>query len=107
MERDYPEKCKEIAKVLRERERKKMIETVKTTYSTHKSIDKHKLEHLRKKAIKGASEFNSNLRRERKDERRVYFDLQTMVSYYCAFVTLNEQSLFIDSKCTFHKENLN
>jgi hypothetical protein len=38
-----------------------------------------KMKELIKKTIKSASKYNSELQREKKEERKSYFDLQTMV----------------------------
>ena len=43
-------------------------------------MDKSKLADMRKKAIQSAMEFNSHFMRELKEERKAYFDLQTMVN---------------------------
>ena len=43
-------------------------------------LDKNNLENMIKKAIQTSAKFNAELNRERKEERRAYFDLQTNVS---------------------------
>ena len=42
--------------------------------------DKVKLEALRKRAMKSASEFNSMFNRDRREERRAFFDIHSFVS---------------------------
>lgn len=44
-------------------------------------VEASKVPEYIKKAAKKAAEFNSNLNRERMEERRAYFDLQTHVGY--------------------------
>lgn len=43
-------------------------------------VEPSKVPEYIKKAAKKAAEFNSNFNRERMEERRAYFDLQTHVS---------------------------
>ena len=43
-------------------------------------LDKNNLENMIKKAMQTSAKFNAELNRERKEERRAYFDLQTNVS---------------------------
>lgn len=45
-------------------------------------VEASKVPEYIKKAAKKAAEFNSNFNRERMEERRAYFDLQTHVSLY-------------------------
>jgi hypothetical protein len=42
-------------------------------------MEKSRMDYFMKKAIRSAAEFNSQFMRERREERRAYFDLQTMV----------------------------
>lgn len=44
------------------------------------NVEKAKMENLVKKSIKMAAEYNANLMRELRQERKAYFDLQTFVS---------------------------
>ena len=44
--------------------------------------DKSKIEVLKKKAVKSASEYNAMFNRNRKDERRAYFDIHSFVSVH-------------------------
>lgn len=45
-------------------------------------VEASKVPEYIKKAAKKAAEFNSNLNRERMEERRAYFDLQTHVGRF-------------------------
>lgn len=45
-------------------------------------VEPSKVPEYIKKAAKKAAEFNSNFNRERMEERRAYFDLQTHVSAF-------------------------
>lgn len=54
-------------------------------------VEASKVPEYIKKAAKKAAEFNSNLNRERMEERRAYFDLQTHVGT----LTLSPRSLLI------------
>ncbi|ELT95254.1 hypothetical protein CAPTEDRAFT_227914 [Capitella teleta] len=76
MSKDYPEKYKELVKVLRQREQDRLLDQ-KRLYDLA-CLEKDKMAAMVKKAIKSASEFNSQFIREKRDERRMYFDLQTM-----------------------------
>lgn len=68
-------------------------------------VEASKVPEYIKKAAKKAAEFNSNLNRERMEERRAYFDLQTHVGN-----TLSEphswpvgaESFIIVTFCTGH-----
>ena len=59
-------------------------------------VEASKVPEYIKKAAKKAAEFNSNLNRERMEERRAYFDLQTHVGWlnFLAQMTIGSQ-LFI------------
>lgn len=46
----------------------------------HQKVEASKVPEYIKKAAKKAAEFNINFNRERMEERRAYFDLQTHVS---------------------------
>lgn len=50
--------------------------------------DKTRLEALRQKAIKEAASYNASLNRERREDRRAYFDVQTFVSDFLLFLFL-------------------
>uniref|UniRef100_T1IPY3 PHD-type domain-containing protein n=1 Tax=Strigamia maritima TaxID=126957 RepID=T1IPY3_STRMM len=78
--RDYPEKYVEYDKVLQEKEKQNISEKHKL-YSTP-NVEKSKMAEFVKKAIKSASEWNMNLNRERAEERRACFDLQSLIVHY-------------------------
>lgn len=50
-------------------------------------VEASKVPEYIKKAAKKAAEFNSNLNRERMEERRAYFDLQTHVGWLSSVVS--------------------
>lgn len=83
MLRDYPEKYQEYSAVLHERERQIINEKHKG-YEAPPKLEKSKMADYVKKAMKSASEFNSQFQKERREDRRAYFDLQTMVIHYPA-----------------------
>ncbi|XP_033736165.1 PHD finger protein 10-like [Pecten maximus] len=82
MHRDYPDKYAEYAAVLHERER----QTIKEKHKDYEvpKLEKSKMTEYIKKAMKSASEWNTIFLRERKEERRAYFDLQTFNVHYPA-----------------------
>ncbi|KAI0212002.1 PHD finger protein 10 [Lamellibrachia satsuma] len=80
MARDYPDKFKEYAVVLQARERQKITDHHKG-YELP-TIDKTKLNVYMKKAVKSAAEYNSMFMKEKREERRAYFDLQTNEVHY-------------------------
>lgn len=43
-------------------------------------LDKSKIDAYSKKAARSAAEFNASLMKDKKEERKAYFDLQTYVS---------------------------
>ncbi len=43
-------------------------------------LDKNNMETLLRRAVQATAKFNAELNKERKEERRAYFDLQTNVS---------------------------
>lgn len=57
-------------------------------------VEASKVPEYIKKAAKKAAEFNSNFNRERMEERRAYFDLQTHVN--ATWDTDNLEYLFTD-----------
>ncbi|GAB1601423.1 uncharacterized protein LOC115217352 isoform X1 [Argonauta hians] len=83
MLRDYPQKYQEFASILHERERQSINEKHKG-YEAPPKLEKSKMADYVRKAMRSASEFNSQFQRERREERRAYFDLQTMVIHYPA-----------------------
>ncbi|XP_060062435.1 PHD finger protein 10-like [Ylistrum balloti] len=82
MHRDYPDKYAEYAAVLHERER----QTIKEKHKDYEvpKLEKSKMTEYIKKAMKSASEWNTVFLRERKEERKAYFDLQTFNVHYPA-----------------------
>ncbi|XP_043923740.1 PHD finger protein 10 [Protopterus annectens] len=83
MIKEYPNKHAEYSVILQERERQRITDRYKE-YSQMQQQNTQKVEPGKvpeyiKKAAKRAAEFNSNLNRERMEERRAYFDLQTHV----------------------------
>ncbi|XP_059842725.1 PHD finger protein 10 isoform X3 [Hypanus sabinus] len=95
MIKEYPTKYAEYAVVLQERERQQITDRYKE-YSVlylnqtcdsaqqlqlqnTQKVEPSKVPEYIKKAAKKAAEFNSNFNRERMEERRAYFDLQTQV----------------------------
>nr|XP_033793178.1 PHD finger protein 10 isoform X3 [Geotrypetes seraphini] len=83
MIKEYPNKHAEYSVILQEKERQRLADHYKE-YSQLQQQNTQKVEPSKvpeyiKKAAKKAAEFNSNLNRERMEERRAYFDLQTHV----------------------------
>ncbi|KAG9483997.1 hypothetical protein GDO78_009745 [Eleutherodactylus coqui] len=83
MMKEYPVKHAEYSIILQEKERQRITDHYKE-YSQQQQQNTQKVEASKvpeyiKKAAKKAAEFNSNLNRERMEERRAYFDLQTHV----------------------------
>ncbi|KAB0388072.1 hypothetical protein FD755_003028 [Muntiacus reevesi] len=83
MIKEYPAKHAEYSVILQEKERQRITDHYKE-YSQMQQQNTQKAEASKvpeyiKKADKKAAEFNSNLNRERMEERRAYFDLQTHV----------------------------
>ncbi|XP_069463050.1 PHD finger protein 10 isoform X3 [Ambystoma mexicanum] len=83
MIKEYPTKHAEYSVILQEKERQRITDHYKE-YSQMQQQNTQKVEPSKvpeyiKKAAKKAAEFNSNLNRERMEERRAYFDLQTHV----------------------------
>jgi hypothetical protein len=52
------------------------------------SIEKAKVDFFVKKAVRSAADFNAQFMRERREERRAYIDLQTLVSVEMSIVYL-------------------
>ncbi|KAM8788026.1 PHD finger protein 10 isoform 3-T3 [Rhynchonycteris naso] len=83
MIKEYPAKHAEYSVILQEKERQRITDHYKEysqmqQQSTQK-VEASKVPEYIKKAARKAAEFNSNLNRERMEERRAYFDLQTHV----------------------------
>ncbi|GFS08696.1 PHD finger protein 10 [Elysia marginata] len=81
MMKDYNDKYQEYITFLQEKQRKVIREKHKE-YSEQAKIDKSKMESYSKKAARSAAEFNAHMMREKKDERRAYFDLQTYTVHF-------------------------
>ncbi|XP_066552744.1 PHD finger protein 10 isoform X1 [Amia ocellicauda] len=86
MIKEYPTKHAEYSVILQERERQRITKeySVSTLSSQMQQQNPQKVEPSKvpeyiKKAAKKAAEFNSNFNRERMEERRAYFDLQTHI----------------------------
>uniref|UniRef100_A0A4W3GTY4 PHD finger protein 10 n=2 Tax=Callorhinchus milii TaxID=7868 RepID=A0A4W3GTY4_CALMI len=81
MIKEYPAKYAEYAVILQERERQRITDRYKeySQLQNTQKVEPSKVPEYIKKAAKKAAEFNSNFNRERMEERRAYFDLQTQV----------------------------
>ncbi|XP_070578006.1 PHD finger protein 10-like isoform X2 [Ptychodera flava] len=77
MAKDYPEKYKDYAAVLHERERLSITEKHKE-YEVP-AVDAGKIKEYIKKAVKQASEYNMLFNRDRREERQAYYDMQTSI----------------------------
>ncbi|ESO87689.1 hypothetical protein LOTGIDRAFT_127265, partial [Lottia gigantea] len=87
MYKDYPEKYEEFLTYMHGKQRE-------TIYEQHKeydvvgnihfspNVEKSKLAEYMKKAVKSAAEFNSQMQKERREERKAFFDLQTFSVHY-------------------------
>ncbi|XP_057709801.1 PHD finger protein 10 isoform X3 [Corythoichthys intestinalis] len=80
MIKEYPAKHSEYSVILQERERQRIAkEYSQMQQQNPQKVEASKVPEYIKKAAKKAAEFNSNFNRERMEERRAYFDLQTHV----------------------------
>uniref|UniRef100_A0A672GPE8 PHD finger protein 10 n=1 Tax=Salarias fasciatus TaxID=181472 RepID=A0A672GPE8_SALFA len=94
MIKEYPTKHSEYSVILQERERQRIAKEYSVCTQTTRSdpaemgqmqqqnpqkVEASKVPEYIKKAAKKAAEFNSNFNRERMEERRAYFDLQTHI----------------------------
>ncbi|KAJ1153895.1 hypothetical protein NDU88_006653 [Pleurodeles waltl] len=83
MIKEYPTKHAEYSVILQEKERQRITDHYKEysqmQHQNTQKVEPSKVPEYIKKAAKKAAEFNSNLNRERMEERRAYFDLQTHV----------------------------
>uniref|UniRef100_A0A673YBG2 PHD finger protein 10 n=1 Tax=Salmo trutta TaxID=8032 RepID=A0A673YBG2_SALTR len=88
MIKEYPGKHAEYSVILQERERQRiakeysvstLISESITNQQNPQKVEASKVPEYIKKAAKKAAEFNSNFNRERMEERRAYFDLQTHI----------------------------
>ncbi|XP_013411434.1 PHD finger protein 10 isoform X1 [Lingula anatina] len=81
MQKDYPAKYQEYLVVLQQRERQRIKEKHKE-YGMQQEQQKNKMDYYMKKAIKSAADFNAQFMKERREERKAYFDLQTFSVHY-------------------------
>ncbi|MED6251787.1 PHD finger protein 10 [Ataeniobius toweri] len=80
MIKEYPTKHAEYSVILQERERQRIAkEYSQMQQQNPQKVEASKVPEYIKEAAKKAAEFNSNFNRERMEERRAYFDLQTHV----------------------------
>lgn len=80
MIKEYPTKHSEYSVILQERERQRIAkEYSQMQPQSPQKVEASKVPEYIKKAAKKAAEFNSNFNRERMEERRAYFDLQTHI----------------------------
>ncbi|CDQ78056.1 PHD finger protein 10 [Oncorhynchus mykiss] len=80
MIKEYPGKHAEYSVILQERERQRITEEYsKMQQQRPPKVEASKVPEYIQKAAKKAAEFNSNFNRERMEERRAYFDLQTHI----------------------------
>lgn len=80
MIKEYPTKHSEYSVILQERERQRIAkEYSQMQQQNPQKVEASKVPEYIKKAAKKAAEFNSNFNRERMEERRAYFDLQTHI----------------------------
>uniref|UniRef100_A0A8C1LJR3 PHD finger protein 10 n=1 Tax=Cyprinus carpio TaxID=7962 RepID=A0A8C1LJR3_CYPCA len=80
MIKEYPGKHAEYSVILQERERQRITkEYSQMQQQNPQKVEASKVPEYIKKAAKKAAEFNSNFNRERMEERRAYFDLQTHI----------------------------
>ncbi|KAF7710702.1 PHD finger protein 10 [Silurus meridionalis] len=86
MIKEYPTKHAEYSVILQERERQRITKEYSVStlnaqlqQQNPQKVEASKVPEYIKKAAKKAAEFNSNFNRERMEERRAYFDLQTHI----------------------------
>ncbi|XP_033931441.1 PHD finger protein 10 [Pseudochaenichthys georgianus] len=80
MIKEYPTKHAEYSVILQERERQRIAKEYSQMQTQNpQKVEASKVPEYIKKAAKKAAEFNSNFNRERMEERRAYFDLQTHI----------------------------
>ncbi|TNN56296.1 PHD finger protein 10 [Liparis tanakae] len=81
MIKEYPIKHSEYSVILQERERQRIAKEYSQMQQQQnpQKVEASKVPEYIKKAAKKAAEFNSNFNRERMEERRAYFDLQTHI----------------------------
>ncbi|XP_028299068.1 PHD finger protein 10 isoform X1 [Gouania willdenowi] len=80
MIKEHPAKHAEYSVILQERERQRIAKEYSQMQPQNpQKVEASKVPEYIKKAAKKAAEFNSNFNRERMEERRAYFDLQTHI----------------------------
>uniref|UniRef100_A0A914BVB8 PHD-type domain-containing protein n=1 Tax=Acrobeloides nanus TaxID=290746 RepID=A0A914BVB8_9BILA len=77
MAAEYPQIHAEYKKAVAFKAKQEMVEKQKELDNL--KSDAKKLEELRKKAIKGAAEFNAELQNAKKNERKHFWDIQTSI----------------------------
>jgi len=73
---DFPSKFEALSTLMREKQEKEIREKGKVDYSLA-NIDKSKMQEYARKAAEQAARWNSNLNKERREERRYSFDLSS------------------------------
>ncbi|CAL4073264.1 unnamed protein product, partial [Meganyctiphanes norvegica] len=73
---DFPSKFESLSSLMREKQEKEIREKGKVDY-TLANIDKSKMQEYARKAAEQAARWNSNLNKERREERRYSFDLSS------------------------------
>lgn len=73
---DFPAKFEELQRLLRERKENEMRERGKVNYSMA-NIDKSKMQEYGRKAAADAARWNASFNKEKREDRRYSFDLQT------------------------------
>lgn len=73
---DFPGKFEELQRLLRERKENEIRERGKVNYSLA-NIDKSKMQEYGRKAAEDAARWNASFNKEKREERRYSFDLQT------------------------------
>ena len=76
MFQDFPDKFEELQDILRIRHEKDIKDQGKVDYQVP-DLDKSKMHEYSRKAAEDAARFNANLNKERREERRYNFDMQT------------------------------
>ena len=73
---DFPDKFEELQELLRDRHEKSIKDHGKVDYRVA-DLDKSKIHEYCRKAAEDAARWNANLNKERRDDRKYSFDLQT------------------------------
>ncbi|KAK6183717.1 hypothetical protein SNE40_011143 [Patella caerulea] len=80
MYKDYPEKYQEFTEFMHGKQRQTIFEQHKEYDALN--VEKSKMAEYMKKAMKSAAEFNQQIQRDRKEERKAFFDMQTFHVHY-------------------------